>query len=60
MHADFRSAVAHMSRTDRTFEPDPQRRALYDALYHRVYRRMYDRLQPLYAAIREITGYPAE
>lgn len=60
LHADFRSAVAAMSRTDRTFEPDPQRRALYDALYHRVYRRMYDRLQPLYAAIREITGYPAE
>jgi sugar (pentulose or hexulose) kinase len=60
LHADFRSAVAAMSRTDRTFEPDAQRRELYDALYHRVYRRMYERLQPLYAAVREITGYPAE
>lgn len=60
LHADFGSAVASMTRTDRTFEPDPQRRDLYDALYSRVYRRMYDRLQPLYAAIREITGYPAE
>lgn len=60
LHPDFRTAVAAMSRTDRTFEPDPQRRALYDALYRRVYRRMYDRLQPLYAAIREITGYPAD
>ncbi|HZZ00536.1 MAG TPA: FGGY-family carbohydrate kinase [Candidatus Baltobacteraceae bacterium] len=60
MHATFDEAVAKMSRTERTFEPDPQRRALYDALYRRVYQRMYDRLQPLYAAIREITGYPAE
>lgn len=60
MHADFPSAVAAMTRTDRTFEPDPERRALYDQLYRRVYQRMYGRLQPLYAAIRDITGYPAE
>jgi sugar (pentulose or hexulose) kinase len=60
LHAGFTGAVAAMSRTERTFEPNPSVRALYDALYHRVYRRMYGRLQPLYAAIREITGYPAE
>jgi sugar (pentulose or hexulose) kinase len=59
-HSDFASAVAAMSRTDRTFEPNPDRRALYDALYRRVYQRMYARLQPLYTAIRQITGYPAD
>ena len=60
LHPDFASAVAAMSRTDRTFEPKPERRALYEALYRRVYRRMYGRLRPLYAKIREITGYPAD
>jgi sugar (pentulose or hexulose) kinase len=60
LHASFPSAVAAMSRTERTFEPDAARSALYDRLYRRVYRRMYERLQPLYTAIRDITGYPAE
>ncbi len=31
----------------------------YDQLYRRVYQKMYARLQPLYQAIQEITGYPA-
>ena len=47
-----------MTRTARTFEPDPKNRALYDALYTRVYTKLYDRLKPLYESIREITGYP--
>jgi sugar (pentulose or hexulose) kinase len=60
LHADFATAVAAMTRIARTFEPRARERALYDALYRRVYRRMYGRLQPLYEAIRDIIGYPAE
>ena len=51
-------SVAEMSRVRRTFEPRPQVHELYDALYRRVYRQMYRRLRPLYAEIRDITGYP--
>jgi sugar (pentulose or hexulose) kinase len=58
IHSSFDAAVRAMTRTARTFEPDPTHRALYDALYERVYRKLYDRLKPLYEAIREITGYP--
>ncbi|MES0873626.1 FGGY-family carbohydrate kinase [Sinimarinibacterium thermocellulolyticum] len=53
-----RDAVAAMTRKGKVFEPQPQVAALYDALYREVYRRMYARLQPLYARIRRITGYP--
>jgi sugar (pentulose or hexulose) kinase len=60
LHPDFGAAVAAMSRVARTFEPRPKEQALYDALYRRVYKQMYARLRPLYEAIREITGYPAE
>ena len=60
MHADFASAVRAMTRIDRTFEPIPQNRRVYEALYTRVYQRMYAQLRPLYAAIREITGYPED
>ena len=58
-HRDFPTAVAAMTRTARTFEPNSQARSLYDELYRNVYRRMYGRLAPLYRAIRRITGYPA-
>ncbi len=58
MHADFASAVRAMTRVDRTFEPIPENRRVYDALYQRVYRRMYAQLRPLYEEIRSITGYP--
>ncbi|TAM61250.1 carbohydrate kinase [bacterium] len=59
LHADFDAAGAAMTRIERTFEPHPQTQRMYDALYRRVYRKLYGRLRPLYAAIREITGYPA-
>ncbi|HVA33464.1 MAG TPA: FGGY-family carbohydrate kinase [Candidatus Baltobacteraceae bacterium] len=58
IHPSFEAAVSTMTRRAETFEPDPGRRALYDALYRRVYRRLYDRLRPLYEEIRDITGYP--
>lgn len=59
-HADFPRAVGAMTRTARTFEPNPTNRALYDALYRRVYKKLYRQLAPLYGAIAEIVGYPPE
>jgi sugar (pentulose or hexulose) kinase len=59
LHADFASAVKAMTRIARTFEPDRRAADLYDQLYAQVYAKMYARLAPLYARIREITGYPA-
>jgi sugar (pentulose or hexulose) kinase len=59
LHRDFDAAVAAMTHPGRSFEPDPQAHALYDALYRDVYRQIYGRLRPLYEAIRRITGYPA-
>jgi sugar (pentulose or hexulose) kinase len=58
IHPSFAEAVAAMTRTARTFEPNARNRELYDALYRRVYLRMYERLAPLYDAIADITGYP--
>ena len=59
LHPDFETAVAAMTRTGETFEPDPSNHRIYDALYREVYLKMYRRLKPLYRRIREITGYPA-
>ncbi len=57
-YSDFPAAIRAMTRIGRTFEPNPAHVAVYDQLYRRVYTKMYARLQPLYQAIREITGYP--
>lgn len=54
LHPDFETAVAEMTRTSQTFEPDPGAHRLYDELYNRVYSRMYDKLKPLYEALRSI------
>jgi sugar (pentulose or hexulose) kinase len=56
LHRDFASAVQAMTRTGRTFEPDRERTARYEALYERVYRRLYGRLAPLYAELQEALG----
>jgi sugar (pentulose or hexulose) kinase len=58
LHPDFDTAVREMTRRGRTFEPEPESRAIYDGLYRDVYLKMYRRLQPLYEEIRRITGYP--
>ena len=58
LHPTFEAAVASMTRVGRVFVPDPATSGLYDRLYRRVYRKMYERLRPLYAEIRDITGYP--
>jgi len=58
LHADFKTAIAEMTRMGATFEPNKHSAETYDALYHRVYKQMYDRMAPLYQSIREVTGYP--
>ncbi len=57
-YPDFETAVGKMTRVGQVFRPNPETRQLYDRLYREVYRGMYGRLQPLYARIRDITGYP--
>jgi len=58
LHPDFETAVARMTRVRDVFYPSPEAHQAYDQLYQRVYKKLYSRLQPLYQAIRQITGYP--
>lgn len=58
LHPDFAAAVKEMTRLEQTFLPDRKAHEIYDQLYHRVYQHMYAKLQPLYAEIQNITGYP--
>ncbi len=60
IHPSFEAAVAAMTRTVETRDPDPAAHAVYDQLYRAVYLRLYDQLRPLYREIRRITGYPPE
>ena len=60
LHSSFEAAVAAMTRTAETRDPDPAAHAVYEELYRRVYLRMYEQLRPLYREIRQITGYPPE
>lgn len=54
----YEKAVAQMTHGGDVFTPIMENKKLYDALYHEVYQKMYVRLNPLYRAIRKITGYP--
>ncbi len=58
LHSDFKTAISEMTRVGDVFEPSPKAVEVYDALFRRVYKKMYQQLRPLYAAIRDITGYP--
>lgn len=58
LHPDYATAVAKMARAGEVFYPQADAQRVYEQLYTRVYQRMYKRLQPMYADIREITGYP--
>ena len=60
LHPSFEAAVAAMTRIAETRDPDPAAHAVYEDLYRSVYLKLYERLQPLYAEIRRITGYPPE
>ena len=58
LQPDFATAIAEMTRVSQVFLPQAEHVQTYDRLYRRVYCRMYRRLQPLYLAIQDITGYP--
>jgi sugar (pentulose or hexulose) kinase len=58
IHSSFQEAIGRMVHVQKIFEPDPEHVALYRKLYHRVYRKIYTAMAPLYAEIKEITGYP--
>jgi len=52
VHPDFPTAIAAMTHTGETFQPDAKTHARYDELYYGVYKQMYKRLQPLYHAMQ--------
>ena len=58
IHSSFAEAVGQMVQIQSVFEPDPMHVALYRQLYRRVYQKIYQAMAPLYAEIKEITGYP--
>lgn len=58
MHADFKTAVARMTRANARFVPCPEKHEVYNQLYSQIYRKLYKGLRPSYKAIRAITGYP--
>lgn len=58
-YGDYRQATDAMTRVGQVFEPHLPTVRLYDRLYREVYQQMYKRMQPLYRAIRDITGYPS-
>lgn len=47
------SAARSMTRLDRTFEPNPHTRAVYDDLYG-IYTQLYAGVKPLYDAMRRL------
>jgi len=55
LYSGFNDAVAAMTRTRDTFDPQPRHHRIYNDLYQRVYLNMYPRLKPLYQAIRRLT-----
>jgi len=60
LHKDFDTATRAMTRPGRVFQPIAANQEIYDRLYRRVYLKMYKRLQPMYAEIADITGYPEQ
>ncbi len=55
---DHSEAVKSMTRTIKTFTPEPKHVDLYKQLFEKVYLKMYRQLKPLYKNIKKITGYP--
>ncbi len=58
LYPDFQTAIREMTRKGQVYEPSLKDHELFNLLYKKVYRKIYKRLQPLYEAIRDITGYP--
>lgn len=57
-YSNHREAAEMMTSVGKTFQPNPENVALYDALYRQVYSKMFPALNGLYKAIRKITNYP--
>jgi len=55
----FETAIKNMTHVGDVFEPNQQNYLLYQDLYEHVYKALYKKVQPLYEAIKDITGYPA-
>lgn len=55
-HPDYPTAVYHMVRVDKRFEPNRQNAQLYDRIYRRIYLKIYPKLRPIYREIGKITG----
>ncbi len=53
-----KEASKKMVHSKTVFQPNLEHVKIYSQLYTRVYKRMYGSLKPLYANIKEITGYP--
>lgn len=58
LYSSHAEAIEQMTHRGEIFTPGTHQ-PLYDALYKEVYTKIYERLNPLYGAIRRITGYPA-
>ncbi|MFH1154291.1 MAG: FGGY-family carbohydrate kinase [Pseudomonadota bacterium] len=58
IYSGFDQAVQAMVHVRDVFEPDPEQTGLYQDMYQGVYKKMYAALEPLYARIKTITGYP--
>jgi xylulokinase len=54
--SDLADALAGVSTSDRTVEPEPDWQARYDAHYRAVYRPAYAALRPLHHAARRLDG----
>jgi sugar (pentulose or hexulose) kinase len=58
LYPSYDIAVSNMTHGGEIFTPIAENTKTYDELYKNVYSKMYDRLNPLYKAIRQVTGYP--
>ena len=58
LYPNYKTAIDRMVHEGDRFTPIAANRVLYDKMYRDVYQKMYGKLEPLYKAIRSITGYP--
>ncbi len=54
VHRDFSAALKEMTRLERTFEPNPSVRDMYDGLYNNVYLKLYKQLRPFYEVMHKM------
>lgn len=56
IYEDFDSAVDHMVRCEKRFEPRLKEAEIYNQLFNSVYKNLYRQLRPSYRAIQKIVG----